>query len=107
MLFLLAVLVSSGAVLLTANQAPRTPSSGDADGTTALHWAVRANDLETVQRLLRGGASPNVANRNGVTPLLLAAINADAVMVETPDAISSPIAEFLRETAPHDRSQAG
>jgi uncharacterized protein len=81
--FVLAVLVSSAGVLLAASQSTRTPSSGDADGTTALHWAVRANDLETVQRLLRGGASPNVANRNGVTPLLLAAINADAVMVET------------------------
>jgi ankyrin repeat protein len=55
----------------------------DADGTTALHWAVRANDLPAVRRLLRDGAAINVANRNGVTPLLLAAINADAVMVET------------------------
>src|SRR5712691_3151527 len=54
----------------------------DADGTTALHWAVRANDLPAVQRLLRDGAAINVANRNGVTPLLLAAINTDAVMVE-------------------------
>jgi ankyrin repeat protein len=80
---LLAALVSARGVRLTANQAALNQGSADADGTTALHWAVRANDLGTVQRLLRGGAAPNAANRNGVTPLLLAAINADAVMVET------------------------
>jgi ankyrin repeat protein len=55
----------------------------DADGTTALHRAVRANDMPTVQRLLRNGAAVNAATRNGVTPLLLAAINADPLMVDT------------------------
>ncbi len=29
-----------------------------ADGTTALHWAVRANDLEMTDMLLRAGAHP-------------------------------------------------
>ena len=29
-----------------------------ADGTTALHWAVRANDLEMTDMLLRAGAQP-------------------------------------------------
>ncbi len=54
-------------------QAPSTPT---ADGTTALHLAVRANDLPAVQRLLHSGANPSAANRYGVTPLSLAAENA-------------------------------
>jgi uncharacterized protein len=54
----------------------------EADGTTALHWAVRANDLETAQLLLTSGARANVANRYGVTPLWLAAANGSAVLVE-------------------------
>ncbi len=46
-----------------------------ADGTTALHWAVRADDLETAQLLIGAGAKVSAANRDGATPLLLAAIN--------------------------------
>ena len=37
----------------------------EADGTTPLHWAVRVDDLESVQLLLRAGAAVNVANRYG------------------------------------------
>ena len=44
-----------------------------ADGTTALHWAVRANDLEMTDMLLRAGAQPSAANQSGATPMLLAA----------------------------------
>src|SRR5579872_2530190 len=39
------------------------------DGTTALHWAVRANDEETARLLLSSGAQVNAANRYGVAPL--------------------------------------
>lgn len=52
------------------------------DGTTALHWAVRADDLETVDLLIRAGAKVAVANREGVTPLQLAAINGSAAMIQ-------------------------
>jgi uncharacterized protein len=45
------------------------------DGTTALHWAVRADDLDAVVLLLRAGAQVNAANRYGVSPLALAAAN--------------------------------
>src|SRR5215475_1387336 len=45
------------------------------DGTTALHWAVRADDLETTDLLIRAGANVSAANREGVTPLMLAATN--------------------------------
>lgn len=47
----------------------------EADGTTALHYAVRADDLELTRMLLRAGADPKHANRYGVTPLQLAAVN--------------------------------
>jgi ankyrin repeat protein len=56
--------------------------AAEADGTTALHWAVRANDLPLVDALLRSGADVGAANRYDVTPLHLAAINGDAAMIE-------------------------
>ena len=52
------------------------------DGTTALHWAVRASDAEAVTLLLRAGAKVSAANRYGVKPLTLAAINGDAGIIE-------------------------
>jgi ankyrin repeat protein len=52
-----------------------------ADGTTALHWAVRADDLETVDRLILAGANVNVSNRYGLTPLSIACSNANAALV--------------------------
>jgi ankyrin len=52
------------------------------DGTTALHWAVRADDVETVDLLLAAGASVTAANRDGVTALQLAAINGSATMLQ-------------------------
>jgi uncharacterized protein len=51
------------------------------DGTTALHWAVRAGDAETVNLLIRGGANANAVDRYGLTPLAIASSNADAAMV--------------------------
>jgi ankyrin repeat protein len=54
----------------------------EADGTTALHWAVRADDVNTASMLIRAGARVSTANRYGITPLALAAINGNAVMIE-------------------------
>src|SRR5262245_13184414 len=45
------------------------------DGTTALHWAVRADHLDLVRMLLSSGADATAADRYGVTPLYLAAEN--------------------------------
>jgi ankyrin repeat protein len=53
------------------------------DGTTALHWAVRSDDLETANLLIGAGANVSAANRDGATPLLLAAENGNAAMLET------------------------
>ena len=54
----------------------------EVDGTTALHWAVRSDNLELVRLLLKAGADVRLANRYGVLPLTLAATNGDAAMVE-------------------------
>jgi ankyrin repeat protein len=51
------------------------------DGTTALHWAVRANDLAKAESLLRAGADAKAADRYGVTPLYLACVNGSAAMI--------------------------
>src|ERR1700691_5535343 len=53
------------------------------DGTTALHWAVRADDLETAELLIRAGANVSAANHDGATPMLLATINSNAAMIQT------------------------
>src|SRR5215218_929201 len=42
------------------------------DGTTALHWAVRRDDVELTEVLIRAGARVDAATRYGVTPLHLA-----------------------------------
>ncbi len=57
-----------------------TVNSSEADGMTALHWAVRADDAETVDVLIRAGANASAANRYGVTPLSLAATNGNGAI---------------------------
>ncbi len=56
--------------------------AADADGTTPLHWAVRADDIATVTRLLREGANAKATNRYGVTPLALAAETGDPAVID-------------------------
>jgi len=52
------------------------------DGTTALMWAARYDDLDAADLLIRGGARVSSANRDGATALQLAAINGSARMLE-------------------------
>ncbi len=52
----------------------------DSDGMTPLHWAVRADDLETSLLLLRAGADAKATTRDGITPLWLAVMNRDVEM---------------------------
>jgi ankyrin repeat protein len=52
-----------------------------ADGTPALHWVVRMQDLDTARLLLKAGADANLPNRYGVRPLHIAINNADIAMV--------------------------
>ena len=54
----------------------------EADGTTALHWAVHRDDRAMVEQLLRAGADARAVTRYGVTPLHLAAPNGSAAVIE-------------------------
>lgn len=58
------------------------PNVSEADGTTALHWAVQNDDLDLTVRLILAGAEATTANRYGVTPLYLAAVNGSARMID-------------------------
>jgi ankyrin repeat protein len=75
---LIAILLFSA--LLHAEEGKETPAV-NADGTTPLHWAVRADDAKTVDKLLRDGADAKAADRYGVTPLYLAAVNGNAAII--------------------------
>jgi ankyrin repeat protein len=76
--------VKSGDRAAALSLARRKPAvrAAEADGTTALHWAARQDDIELADRLLRSGADASVKNRYGVTPLYLAALNGSAPMIE-------------------------
>jgi ankyrin repeat protein len=75
------------------------------DGTTALHWAARADSLATVTLLLDAGADAQAADRYGITPLYLAAENGNAHVIAAlldagadPNAVA-PIGETALMTA--------
>lgn len=53
----------------------------EADGSTALHWAVHRDYVEIADALIRAGANVKAANRYGVTPLSLACTNGNAEIV--------------------------
>src|SRR5258705_6288029 len=44
------------------------------DGATALHWAVYRDDGEAADLVIKAGATIDVKNRVGVTPLAMAAL---------------------------------
>jgi ankyrin repeat protein len=53
-----------------------------ADGMTALHWAVYHDDGEMAKQLLGAGANVKAATRYGVTPLAVACTNGNDAMVD-------------------------
>ncbi len=61
---------------------PGEINTPEADGTTALHWAVHHDDLALADALLRAGADAGLANRYGVTPIYLAAENGSRALIE-------------------------
>src|SRR5262245_18891132 len=66
--------------LLTQNADANVPQ---ADGTTALHWAARWDDVEIAAALIRAGANPRAVNRDGATPMCLATLNGSTTMIDT------------------------
>ena len=53
---------------------PNTRAS-DSDGATVLHWAAMKGDLEAVKLLLERGADPTIPSRDGITPVMIAAVH--------------------------------
>jgi ankyrin repeat protein len=53
-----------------------------ADGATAIQWAVYRDDLEMAGVLIAAGANIQLPNREGATPLYLASLNGSAAMIE-------------------------
>src|SRR5688572_19212578 len=85
------------------------PNQRAADGTTALHWAVRNNDAMLVDRLLRAGAKPHPENRYGITPIALACESGSPAIVERllKAGVSANATGPLGETALHTCAYAG
>jgi ankyrin repeat protein len=57
-------------------------NASQADGTTALHWAVHWDSIDTADALIRAGANVNATSDLGVFPLSLACSNRSEAMVE-------------------------
>jgi len=57
-------------------------NTAEADGTTALHYAVLNNQLNLVATLIRSGADVNARTRYGITPIYLAARNGSRSMTQ-------------------------
>jgi ankyrin len=70
-----------GAQVLALLERQADPNAPQADGTTALHWIVRQDDVELAKRLLAAGAQATAQNRYGISPLYLAAVNGSASMI--------------------------
>src|SRR5207302_3520995 len=77
-----AVMKGNKAAVRSLLQKKADVNAPQSDGTTALHWAVRLDDPETADLLIRAGANVSAATRAGATPLELAAINGSAAMIE-------------------------
>jgi uncharacterized protein len=56
-------------------------NAAEADGSTALYWAARDNNLEIANLLIHAGARVNAATRYNVTPLSLACTNGSEAMI--------------------------
>jgi ankyrin repeat protein len=69
------------AVIALLRTEPENANAKLPDGTSALHWAVRSEDLELVSLLIHAKADVNGANPHGITPLALACANANVAIL--------------------------
>jgi uncharacterized protein len=58
------------------------PNIREADGSTALHWAVQRDNLEITDLLIVAGADAKAETAYRITPLSLACTNGNATIVE-------------------------
>jgi ankyrin repeat protein len=79
---ILAVQAGDEARVRVALKQPGAVSDAEADGTTALHWAVRRNHAAIADLLIAAGADARAANRYGITPLHIAASNGTTPLVQ-------------------------
>jgi len=56
-------------------------NAAQADGTTALHWAVYNDDADLVERLIKAGAKVKAANSFGATPMTEAAVAGNPAVI--------------------------
>ena len=56
----------------------KNPNDAEADGTTALYWAIQRDDSDAVRALIAAGADINAKNEYGITPLAWALTNGNA-----------------------------
>lgn len=64
--------------VMRALEAGANPGPAQADGMTALHWAVYHENDAVAEALLDAGAAVDAVTDYGVTPLLIACLNGDA-----------------------------
>jgi uncharacterized protein len=85
------------------------PNAAERDGTTALHWAVRNNDLAMVDRLIAAGADVHAANRYGITAIYLACQNGSAGAVQRllEGGVRADTTGQMGETALHTCARTG
>jgi ankyrin repeat protein len=78
-----AVMRGDGAALRALLAQKADVNSTQADGATALHWAVYRSDPAMTDLLLQAGANPKVANSEGFTPMALAGLNGNPAIIES------------------------
>jgi ankyrin repeat protein len=69
------------AAVLSQLEAKADPNAPQADGTTALHWAVQHDDPATTKALIAAGANVSATNKYGVPALSLACANGNEEIV--------------------------
>lgn len=79
--FLRAVQSGNGNAAAAMIQQGADVNAREANGTTALHWAVYHQDVALVKRLLAAGAKVSVVNDFGSSPMQEAAITGNATVI--------------------------
>ncbi len=77
-----AVMSGNRARLQSLLQQKADVNVAQADGATALHWAVYRDDSGSARLLIKAGAKVDAANREGITPLQMASLYGNVPMIE-------------------------